>query len=264
MSFPTFPEPLEVFGFSAKKTGGHMSRSMMFDELGILENRLPASAVRADYKTAIEDNNILGKPTLSSRQKSYRHLIELYGLDPGYALFRGLRTIGIADGPSLPLIAATCVYCRDPQLRASFELLQSISEGQEITRPEMERCLEDNFPGRYSPAMKKSLAQNVNTTWTVSGHLNGRAKKMRTLPRAGYGAVCFAMFAGWLSGLRGDLLMNSVFAKLVNSNSGTIVPKLREGATHRWLRLRSGGGVTEIDFSPLLTDKELPLLYDAA
>lgn len=241
-----------------------MSRSMMFDELTILEKVLPASSSKADYRTAIEDQNILGKPTLSSRQKSYRHLIELYGLDPGYALFRTLRAIVAVDKESFPLVAATCVYCRDPQLRASFELLLRHNEGQEITRQETERNLESSFPSRYSPAMKKSLAQNVNTTWTVCGHLTGRAKKLRATPRAGYGAICFAMFAGWLSGLRGELLMDSRFSKLVNSNSASIVPKLREAAMHHWVRLRSGGGVTEIDFTPLLNENDLPLLYDAA
>jgi hypothetical protein len=39
----------------------------------------------------------------------------------------------------------------------------------------MEQHLENGFPGRFSSAMKKSMAQNVNTTWTFGGHLSGKA-----------------------------------------------------------------------------------------
>ena len=62
--------------------------------------------------------------------------------------------------------------------------------------------------------MKKSLAQNVNTTWTACGHLEGRAKKVRALPRPGWAASTYAMFVGYLLGLRGEILLNSVFAPL--------------------------------------------------
>jgi len=234
---------------------------MMLDELLVLQNRCPQSAKRSEFQTAIEQDNALGKPTFSSRQKSFRHLVELYGLDPQFALFRNLRLIASVDPQSLPLCAAICVFCRDPQLRASFDLIASKKEGVIVPRAEMEEHLERIFPGRFSAAMKKSLAQNVNTTWTVSGHLAGHSKKVRAIPRARFGSVCYAAFAGWLSGLRGDFLLNSIFANLVAANSGTILSAFRDGSAHGWLRFRSGGGVMEIDFSPLLNENEIALLH---
>jgi len=261
MSEISFPKTLEPLGFSANRSGGHMSRSMMFDELLVLQNGFPAEAGRGNFQEAIESDNILGKPTVSSRQKSFRHLTELYSLDPGFALFRNLRKIGSADEQSFPLIAATCVFCRDPQLRASFDLILSKKAGEIVSRAEMEAHLETAFPGRFSEAMKKSLAQNVNTTWTACGHLTGRSKKHRTIPKVRFGAVCYAMFAGWLSGLRGEYLLISIFAQLVAAEPGTIISALRDGTSHGWLRLRSGGGITEIDFSPLLEENEQALLH---
>lgn len=260
MHFPSFSAQLEPFGFSAKLTGGHMARSMMFEEMRIIQESLPLEAKKEDFKRAIVEENILGKPTQSSREKSFHHLLELYGMDPGLALFRVLRTLGSADRGSFPLIAATCVYARDAQLRASFELIQTKRDGQDIPRVEMEEHLETSFPKRFSPAMKKSLAQNVNTSWTFCGHLEGRSKKIRRNPIAGFGAVTFAMFEGWLSGLRGEILLTSVYARLVNAEPGTILHQLRQASAQQWLRLRSGGGVTEIDFSPLLTPSEVSLL----
>ena len=260
MTAPVYSPALEPFGFSSKLTGGHMARSMMFEEVQILQENLPLEAKREDFKRSIVEDNILGKPTHSSREKSYRHLIELYGLDPDLALFRALRTLGKADKNSFPLIAATCVYARDAQLRASFELIESKRDGQEMPRVEMEEHLEASFPERFSPAMKKSLAQNVNTTWTFCGHLEGRSRKIRRLPTAGYAAATYAMFIGWISGLRGEILLSSVYGHLVNADPGTILHHLRQASSHQWLRLRSGGGVTEIDFSPLLTPYEISLL----
>lgn len=260
VTVPLYIAALEPFGFSSKLTGGHMARSMMFEEIQILQESLPLEAKKDDFKRAIVEENILGKPTQSSREKSCHHLTELYGMDPELALFRVLRTLGKADRNSFPLMASTCVYARDPQLRASFDLIASKRDGQEIPRVEMEEHLEASFPGRFSPAMKKSLAQNVNTTWTFCGHLEGRSKKIRRFPTAGYGAATYAMFVGWLSGLRGEVLLSSVYNSLVNSDPGTILQDLRQASSHQWLRLRSGGGVTEIDFSPLLTPSEASLL----
>jgi len=260
----SFDQSLEPLGFSSKLTGGQMARSMMLEEITILHHALPQDASRADYRRAIEEENILGKPTLSSRQKSYRHLIELYGLDPQFALFRVLRAIAAEDKGSMPLMAAICVYCRDPQLRASFELLKRKNQGQEISRVEMEEYLEQSFPERFSPAMKKSLAQNVNTTWTACGHLIGRSKKIRAYPKASYGAACYAIFAGWLYGKRGSLLLDSEFSGLLQSNPEEIIDHLRNGSLSGWLKLRSGGGVTEIDFSKLLSENELQHIHVTA
>lgn len=254
---------LKPFGFSANRTGGHMARSMMLDEMAQLQAAFPITANRSDFQTAIERDNLLGKPTLSSRQKSYRHLVELYGLDQEQALFRVLRHIGALDSSSFPLMAAVCVFCRDAQLRSSFELIIQKNPGDVIPRTEMEQHLESSFPDRFSEAMKKSLAQNVNTSWTACGHLEGRNKKIRALPHAGTGAVCYAMFAGWLSGLRGDYLIDSIFTKLVAADPGSVLTHLRSGSAMGLLRLRSGGGVTEIDFSQLLTPNELSLIHGA-
>jgi len=49
----------------------------------------------------------------------------------------------------------------------------------------------------------------------------------------------------------------------VAADSGTILSALRDGSSHGWLRFRSGGGVTEIDYSPLLNETEKSLLHGA-
>lgn len=259
----SFPDTLRAFGFSSAKTGGHMARSMMLGELQLL---LAISDLKApvEFRRVIEQENVLGKPTVSSRQKSFRHLVELYGLDTSQALFRVLLRFAALAPDSLPLLALVCVFCRDPQLRGSFTLLEQTNPATPIPRRLMEEHLETLFPDRFSPAMKQSLAQNVNTTWTVSGHLHGRAVKTRSLPSPSFLATTYALFAGYLAGLRGDFLLQSVFSRLVAVSPPQAIEHLKEASKQGFLRLRHAGGVTEIDFSPLLNESELSSLHGTA
>jgi hypothetical protein len=238
-----------------------MARSMMLTELRLLFAAVPATAGRPDYRAAILEGNALGKPTFSSRQKSEKHLYELYGLDPSLALFRLLRRFAAEDLDSLPLLALTCVFCRDPQLRASFALIEALEPGEVLSPARMGAHLESAFPERYSPTMKAALAKNVNTTWTVAGHLKGVSVKRHTLPQPRVAASVYAMLAGTLLGLRGDTLVSSVFARLVGADAFLVLSHLAQGAQRDWLRLRHGGGVIEIDFSALLTPQEEALLH---
>ncbi len=75
-------------GFSKAILGAHSARSMMFLEMLALVRALPLTVTKNDFAKAIVEENLLQKPTLSSRKKSLRHLIELYGMDHSKALFR--------------------------------------------------------------------------------------------------------------------------------------------------------------------------------
>ena len=146
----------------------------MFLEMGALVRAMPLFVTKNDFIKAIVDENVLEKPTLSSRKKSLRHLMELYGMDPSKALLRVLWDFGHVDLDSLHQLCLVCAYARDPQLRHSFELVRTLHLGEVLERVAMEQHLEIGFPGRFSPAMRKSMAQNVNTTWTFGGHLAGK------------------------------------------------------------------------------------------
>ena len=102
------------FGFSNASTGGHSARSMMFREAcEFLFVVMPLTATKDDFTKTIVEENVLEKPTMSSRKKSLRHLIELYGMDPSETLFRVLWQLGHADLESLPQLCLVCAYARD-------------------------------------------------------------------------------------------------------------------------------------------------------
>jgi len=251
------------FGFSKAKTGGHSARSMMFLEMRALIYHMPLSVTWEEFSEAVVDENVLEKPTFGSRKKSLRHLVELYGMDPAKALFRVLWDLGHDDLEALPQLCLVCAYARDPQLRHSFELIRTLRLGEVLIRTDMEQHLEEGFPGRFSPAMKKSMAQNVNTTWTFGGHLSGRSKKIRQFPEPRPVSAAYAMFVGYLSGLRGEGLLDSAYSALVSSNRSQLQTALSLASAKGLLSLKQAGGIVEFDFCNLLTPEEQVLIHES-
>jgi hypothetical protein len=66
------------------------------------------------------------------------------------------------------------------------------------------------------------------------------------------------MFVGYLTGLRGEILLNSIFAHLVAAPPAQLLAHLTTAASRHLLRLRHAGGVIEIDFSHLAQTKGAP------
>jgi hypothetical protein len=244
-------DDLRAFGMSGNRSGAHLARSMMFSEIETLLGLTTEATSLAEIKALIEEENILAKPTEGSRRKTFTHLRSLYGLETTFPLFRILRSLGEESAEDLPLLAMLCCYCRDEQLRASFPPVSRMRPGQQVTRVVVEEHVEELWPGRFSSVMKESLAQHTNTTWTVAGHLSGRSKKIRTVPKPGWAATTYAMLIGYQLGLRGQNLLHSVFGELVAASPEQILAHLQTAASRGWVRLRHGGGVVEIDFADL-------------
>jgi len=236
---------------------------MMLLEMRALFRAMPLSVTTERFAESIIEENVLEKPTLVSRKKSLRHLTEIYGMNPCRALFRVLWELGHEDLESLPQLCLVCAYARDPQLRHSFELIRTLRLGEMLARTDMEEHLEKGFPGRFSPAMKKSMAQNVNTTWTFGGHLMGKARKTRRLPEPRPISAVYAMFVGYLTGLRGERLLSSAFASLVAANRAQLQTSLSLASAKGLLSIRQAGDVVEFGFFNLLTPAELELLHES-
>ena len=250
-------------GFSKAGVGGHAARSMMYLEMRMLVHAMPLSVTLDDFVRAVVEENILEKPTLSSRKKSLRHLFELYGMDSTKTLFRVFWDLAHSDSDSLPQLCLICAYARDPQLRHSFELVRSLRIGEVLERSAMEQHLENGFSNRFSPATKKSMAQNVNTSWTFAGHLAGRNKKARQLPDPRPISAAYAMFVGYLTGLRGERLLDSTFAALVAPNRSQLQTSLALASARGLLSIKQAAGIVEFDFSNLLTPAEQEYLHES-
>jgi len=87
IGFPAASPALEAFGLKFSSGGAHISRTMMMQELGEVLANVRQHSGADEYREAILQQNVLGKTTDSTRQKSLRHLRELYALDEDTPIF---------------------------------------------------------------------------------------------------------------------------------------------------------------------------------
>ena len=248
---------LQRFGFSGETGGAHASRTIMVDELrrllGVVQDPL---ADRDQYRMAIIAENALGKRSAKTRTLTYRHLADLYGLDPNLLVFCGLRFFWDRDSDGQALLALQCAFARDALLRSSAPFISSKSEGLTVSRESMEAHIETLFPNRFSPATLKSTAQNLNSSWTKAGHLSGRAVKIRCRANPTPGNAAYAVFLGYLAGLRGLSLFSSPYAKLLDCSAERSLELAQQAAQKGWMSINHIGDVVEVSFPNLLPRTE--------
>jgi hypothetical protein len=251
---------LTRFGYRFGRSGPHASRTMMLDEMSVLLERVPATAAKSEYRQAVVEFNALGKPTQKARELTFRHLSDLYGLDPTLAVFRVFRQLWNQDDQARPMLTLMIALVRDPLLRASRDFLLAKHPGELVRRDELEALLAKDDPDRFSRASLKSFAQNINGTWTQAGFLAGRASKTRVVPRITPTNVTFALFLGHLEGLSGQRLFTSNWVNLLPGSPDELVAQANSASNRGQIVFMNAGGVKEVRFPGyLLPDEEKSL-----
>ena len=254
---------LKRLGFNYGRMGVHSARTMMLAELRTLLDCVDmAEATKAHYLEAVQASNCLGKRSGMTRTLAIRHLTDLYTLDPDVLLFRVLRFFWQRDVDGQPLLAMLCAYSRDPILRASAPFVLSLPEGAIVVREAMEGFIDTLEPGRFSKATLKSTAQNINSSWTQSGHLIGRVSKVRRQALATSGSVSYALLLGYVSGLQGEWLFRSDFTKMLDCPFERLVELAEDASRRGWISLKRVGKVVEVLFPNLITAQEMEWLRE--
>ena len=254
---------LDRFGFSSERGGAHLARTMMLEELQRLLSYVDdPHAEKSLYLQAINIENCLAKRSGRTRNITARHLADLYALDPELTLFRSLRFFWSRDPEGQPLLALTCAYARDSILRSSAAFIQNYSHGEKVTRESLEEFIDNLEPGRFSKATLKSTAQNINATWTKSGHLSGRVKKIRSRPKATYGSMSYALLLSYLKGARGESLLKTEFTRLLDSPFENLSELSTEASRKGLIVFKRLGNVIEVRFPNLLTEQEMEWLRE--
>jgi len=256
-------DPLTRFGFTFGKGGAHTARTYMLEDLEqlLLYLKGPQSS-QSLYINAIEEENCLGKRSKKTRSLTSRHLVELYSLDPHIALFRILLYLWERDPDSHPLLALLCTYVRDALFRETSPFVLSLQIDETITREILEKWIEEKYPGRFSPATLKSVAQNINGTWTKSGHLHGKTKKIRTLVNPTPGSLVYALVLGYLTGNRGQLLFSTEYIKLLDCSYEEATSLAETASRKGWIVYKRIGDIMEVQFPNLFTKEEQGWIYE--
>jgi hypothetical protein len=230
---------------------------MMLADLTTLLSREPAQAKRETFNKAIVEQNCLGKKTTSNRWLTARHLADLYGLDEGVTVFRLLRFFWSADPSARPMLALLCSNARDTLLRLSAKKVLEMKPGETVTSADFVTFFNHELPGRFSEAMTLSLAQNIGATWTQARFFSGKTTKVRTKPVAAPAVAAYALSLGYLCGMRGQVLLESFWARLLDINRSQLIALAQEAAKRAWLDFKGAGNIFEINFHQLLTPKEI-------
>jgi hypothetical protein len=251
--FPAASPDLERFGFKFSSGGAHISRTMMLAELTAVLGNVPNGSSTIDYREAILERNVLGKTTDSTRQKSLRHLRELYGLDETAPIFGLLRRIHAMDAASLPLLAVQVAWTRDPLFRATTPPVMDTSVGEQVETASLAQALEAAFPNQYSELNRNKIARNAASSWTQSGHLAGRAKKTRQRIKPTAVAMAMALLLGNIAGYHGAAVFSNPWCRLLDLNPDRAKAMGIEAHRAGLLTLRAVGEVVELSF-PLLAE----------
>jgi len=250
-------------GFKFGDKGTHTSRTIMLDELSALLRQCPAGAARGDYMRALVDENCLGKHTLSTRKLSLQRLTELYGVDPGVPLFRLLRVFWDADEKAHPQLALLAALARDPLLRATAPVVLGMKQGDEIARQQMTDALAQAVQGRLNDSTLDKVVRNAASSWTQSGHLEGRGRKRRVKAAATVASTAFALLLSFLMGNRARNLFETVFSRALDRDPDELAFLAMDAKRLGFLDIKSGGGLTVISFDGILNEQEKRLSYGA-
>ena len=241
----------EAVGFRLGAKGTHTSRTVMLAELEAVLAAAGSAAGRADYAAAIVEANCLSKPTAATRRLSCQRLRELYGLDPRLPLFRVLRRLWFFDPASRPLLALLSALARDPLLAASAPAVVPLPVGAELQRAPMKATLRGAVGERLNEAVLEKTCRNAASSWTQSGHLEGRTFKKRQRVPASVAAAAFALWLARAAGCRGAGVFSSAWLRLVDCGPSQAHRLALEAKRLGLIDLRMADDVVELDTARL-------------
>lgn len=239
---------IEAFGFKVSQGGAHTSRTIMLKEITRLISSAGDEVTSEDYRSLVVLENVLGKGTETTRQKTLRHLRELYALSPRAPIFSVYRELIRIDPQSGPLLSFLIAWARDPLLRATTPVILEATFGDRVTSDDLQQALAEAYPHQYSANNIGKIARNAASSWTQSGHLTGRVNKVRSLVQPRPAAVTFALILGYVTGLAGAQLFSSVWCRLLDLNASEARSLAEQAHRQELITLRAVGPVVEITF----------------
>lgn len=209
---------------------------------------VPVGAPHERYREAIVDENVLGRPTQTGRQRSFRHLRELYFLDPSRCEFAALRRLWDVDAEAQPLMAGILAVTRDSILRASFPVIQRTPPGGIITSSDLTKAVTSVYGADLSESTLGKTGRNTGACWTQTGHLAGRVRKVRKTIEAFPAAVAYAAYLGNLAGKRGVGVLDTPWALLLDLPAGGALDALRRAHMQGLVDLLVAGNIVDVSF----------------
>ena len=215
---------------------------------------------------AIEDNNyldslsqnVINKKTSSGIKKTTGYLTALYGFDLKYPPFKALKYFWqISEEKDKPILALLYAIGHDYMLAESIPTLSETKIGDKVNIEKVDEMIESNHPSRYSENTRRSMAQNLASSWKQAGFITGKVKKIRHQPVIGYHIVAFAFFLAYLDGLRGDFILTGKWVQALSLSDTSLRELAVEAVKRDFIQYQFAGSVTALSFTNLITKLEI-------
>lgn len=232
----------------------------MLEEISILLGSNTAQSPQ-DYVHRIVEENDLQKSTISTRRLSAQRLSELYCLETSVPIFRAMVRWWNLDPLAQPLLAMLVALARDPLLRATAPVVLTMGDGESLDRNALDEALRQHAGTRLNPNTLAKVARNTASSWMQSGHLIGRTFKKRRIVVAHPSAVAMAVLLGYLQGLRGAGLFQTLWARTLDASPEALISQANRAAGMGLMRFRSSGDAFDIAFPELLSRTEIEVSH---
>jgi len=146
------------------------------------------------------------------------------------------------------LLAGILAFTRDEILRASFSAVASTQIGSLVTSADLTEAVRTQFGNEMSEATLGKTGRNTGACWTQTGHLAGRAKKVRTDVEARPAAIAYAAYLGYLAGGRGLGVLDNPWSQILGLAPGRTLEALRDAHTQGLLDLLVAGNMVDVSF----------------
>lgn len=125
----------------------------------------------------------------------------------------------------------------------------------------MKDALTDAIKGRLNEATLDKVMRNTSSSWTQSGHLEGRNRKIRRRVEATPVATAYALLMGFAVGRRGRLLFETPWTAVLDAGPDELIDVAVDAKRLGLLDLKQSGSMIDVSFPTMFTDKERELIH---
>lgn len=151
------------------------------------------------------------------------------------------------------MLAFILAIRNDKLLSESISVVSKTEVGTKAAIEGFEQNIESFHPARYSPNTRKSLAQNIASSWKQAGFIEGKVKNIRVEPKISPKIAAFAFLMAYLDGTRGDFIRSHKCVKALCSSEQKLRDLAMACAKMDLIQYQHAGNVTTFSFNSLIT-----------
>ena len=152
---------------------------------------------------------------------------------------------------------------RDPLLRSSAPSVLDLQNKELFNRDVMKEAIATFARDRLNDSTLDKVVRNAASSWTQSGHLEGRTFKKRAFVRPTKGSVALAILLGYLQGIRGPNILQTIWCNILDASSYDLARAASTASMAGLMQFKHAGTVLEAGFPELLTAQEKGAIYES-